>query len=142
MDVTREVVVDLLPVYLSGEASPGTRSLVEEFLKQDPELARKIREQWVESISKAVPSALPPELELAAFRRTRSLLSTQRWLMGLAMFFTALLASNHITFSDGRITEFHFLIRDYPAVFGPLALLGLGCWTAYFFVRRSVRTAV
>ena len=40
MNVAREVIVDLLPVYLSGEASPATRSLVEEYMKQDAELAQ------------------------------------------------------------------------------------------------------
>ena len=48
MNITREIILDLLPVYLSGEASPATRSLVEEYMKQDPELARRIRLQWTE----------------------------------------------------------------------------------------------
>jgi len=43
MNVTREIILDLLPVYLSGEASPATRSLVEEYMKRDPELAQRIR---------------------------------------------------------------------------------------------------
>ncbi len=45
MNVTREVILDLLPVYLSGEASPATRALVEEFLQQDAQLAQRIRMQ-------------------------------------------------------------------------------------------------
>jgi hypothetical protein len=58
---TREVILDLLPVYLSGEASPATRALDEEFMKQDAELAQRIRLQWAENFAKIVPSALPPE---------------------------------------------------------------------------------
>jgi len=42
MKITREVITDLLPVYLSGEASTDTRLLVEEFLKQNPEFAKLI----------------------------------------------------------------------------------------------------
>jgi hypothetical protein len=30
MNIAREVILDLLPAYLSGEASPATRTLVEE----------------------------------------------------------------------------------------------------------------
>jgi hypothetical protein len=41
-NVTREVITDLWPVYVSGEASPDTRGLVEAFLREDPELARKL----------------------------------------------------------------------------------------------------
>ena len=71
MNVTREVILDLLPVYLAGEASPATRALVEEYLKQDAELAQSIRLQYADNFARAVPSALPPDLELRSLRRTR-----------------------------------------------------------------------
>ena len=32
MNIAREVILDLLPAYLSGEASPATRTLVEEHM--------------------------------------------------------------------------------------------------------------
>ncbi len=142
MNVTREVVMDLLPVYLSGDASADTRDLVETFLKQDQELAQSIRGRWVENMAKAVPSSLPPELELRAFRRTRGLLNLQRWLMGFGMFFTALLPSSQFTISNGQIADFHFLLHDYPAAFAVSGLLGLTCWIAYFAIRRSLRTSL
>ena len=140
MNVTREVILDLLPVYLSGEGSPDSRALVEDFLKQDPELAQSIRGRWVENMARAVPSTLPPELELKAFRRARRLLFWQRWSMGFAMFFTAMLASNQFTFSHGRLVDFHFLARDFPALFDVAAGLALSCWIAYFARRRGLRT--
>jgi hypothetical protein len=140
MNVTREVILDLLPVYLSGEANPATRALVEEYMKQDPELAQRIRVQWADHMAKAVPSGLPPDLELRSLRRTRNLLSGQRWLFGLGIAFSALSLSNQFSFEDGHLKEFHFLLRDYPAEFGLCAVLGLACWIAYFFIRRSLRT--
>lgn len=139
MSVTREVIMDLLPIYLAGEASPDTRALVESFLKEDSELAQGIRGRWVENMVRAVPSSLPPELELKAFRRTRSQLVWQRWLMGFGMFFTAILASSQFTISRGNVTDFHFLVRDYPTLFAVSAILGAACWAAYFVVRRGVR---
>ena len=139
MSVTREVIMDLLPIYLAGEASPDTRALVESFLKEDEELAQAIRGRWVENMARAVPSSLPPELELKAFRRTRSLLVWQRWLMGFGMFFTAMLASSQFTLSRGNITDFHFLVRDYPVPFALSAILGAACWTAYFLIRHGLR---
>lgn len=42
MTVTREVIQDLLPIYLAGEASADTVALVEEFFQQDPDLARAV----------------------------------------------------------------------------------------------------
>jgi hypothetical protein len=140
MDVTREVILDLLPVYLAGEASPATRILVEEYMKQDPELAQRIRRQLVNSFAEAVPSALPPDLELRSLRRTRHLLGWQRWLFGLGISFSAISLSNEFSFEGGHLREFHFLLRDYPAEFGFCMTLALACWIAYFSIRRRLRT--
>ena len=142
MNVTREVILDLLPVYLSGEASPATCTLVEEYMKQDSELAQRIRLQWVDNLAKAVPSALPPDLELRSLRRTRSLLNWQRWLFGFGIFFLAMSLSNEFSFEGGHLKEFHFLVRDYPVEFGACLVLGLACWIAYFSIRRRLRTTI
>ena len=40
MKVTRDVILDLLPLYLAGEASADTRILVEKYLETDPKLAQ------------------------------------------------------------------------------------------------------
>ena len=140
MNVTREVILDLLPVYVSGEASPATRTLVEAYLKQDAELAQRIRLLLADNFAKAVPQVLPPELELRSLRRTRNLLGWQRWLFGLAIFFSAMSLSNEFSFEGGHFKEFHFLLRDYPAEFGMCVVLGLACWIAYFSIRRRLRT--
>ena len=43
MTPSRPVIVDLWPLYVSGEASPETRALVDAFLADDPELAGQLR---------------------------------------------------------------------------------------------------
>jgi hypothetical protein len=141
MNITREVILDLLPVYLSGEASPATRALVEEFMKQDPELAQRIRLQWAENFAKVTPSALPPDLELRSLRRTRKLIGLQRWLFGFGISLAVLSLSNEFSIADGHFKEFHFLLRDYPVGFGICLVLGLACWIAYFAIRRHLRTS-
>jgi len=40
MNVTRDVIYDLLPGYFSGDISPDTKALVDEFLRQDPEFSK------------------------------------------------------------------------------------------------------
>jgi len=141
MNVTREVILDLLPVYLAGEASPATRTLVEEYMKQDPELARRMRLQWAENFAKVAPSSLPPDLELRSLSRTRSLLAWLRWLCGFGIFFAAMSLSSEFSFEGGRLKEFHFLLHDYPLEFGTCIVLGVACWTAYFAIRRRLRTS-
>lgn len=135
-DVPREVLLDLLPIYASGEASAATRVLVEAHLAKDADLARRLHEAM------ALPTlapGLPPELELRALRRTRGALALQRWLFGFAIMFTALAFTSRITFHGYRITKFRLLIFDYPREFGACLALGLGCWIAYHVLRGRMR---
>ena len=45
MEITREVILDLLPLYLANEVSSATRALIEEYLETDPKLAKLARQQ-------------------------------------------------------------------------------------------------
>ena len=44
MQVTRDIVIDLMPLYQSGEASADTRAAIEEFLRHEPGLKRLVEE--------------------------------------------------------------------------------------------------
>ena len=43
-EVTKDVILDLLPLYLAGEVSNDTTALVKEYLEADPELAETAKE--------------------------------------------------------------------------------------------------
>jgi hypothetical protein len=141
MKITREVIVDLLPVYVSGEASPATRTLVEEYLNQDPELMEQVRRLKSDDPLSLPAVSAPPELAMRSLRRTKTLLAWQRWLFGPAMFFTLLSLSFEVNTSGGRIREFHFLLRDSPLFAGSL-VIGICCWIAYFTVRRRLSSGL
>ena len=138
MNVKREVILDLLPIYLAGEASLATRALVEEFLVLDSELAQSVRSQQTDNSLRMVLPELPPELELKSLHRTRYLLGWQRWLFGLGIGFSVVSLTSEFSFKEGRLREFHFLIHDYPDVFGTCVVIGLACWIAYFCIRRRL----
>ncbi|MBV6449896.1 MAG: hypothetical protein MHPDNHAH_00609 [Anaerolineales bacterium] len=88
MKITRDVVTDLLPVYLAGEASADTRALVEEFLDQDPAFAKLIAEQ--EPLQAPPSTQLSKETEMKTLEMTKNLLAKRSWYMGFAIFFTVL----------------------------------------------------
>jgi hypothetical protein len=140
MNVTREVILDLLPVYLAGEASPDTRALVEEYMAQDKELAQRIRVQWADNLEKITPAVLPPDLELRSLRRTRAIIGWQKWLFGFGICFTAIALTSQFSFENGRLKDFHFLMRDFPFQFGSSALLAVACWSGYYAIRWRLRT--
>ena len=43
MKLEREVIIDLLPAYFSGEASAATRALVEDFFRENPDFEKSAR---------------------------------------------------------------------------------------------------
>lgn len=69
--IHRDVVIDLIPVYLSGEASEETRKLVEQAVKSDPELAKNLDRER-ELLSLGAPPALPPDHEKRTLDRTKT----------------------------------------------------------------------
>jgi anti-sigma factor RsiW len=66
MEVTRNVILDLLPLYLAGETSPDTAALVESYLKTDPELAR-LAQQMDRTGLAEVPVPLSRETALETY---------------------------------------------------------------------------
>jgi len=137
MSIPKEVILDLLPVYLAGEASPATRAWLEEYLAHDPKLADQVRRQRAESFDQPLPP-LPPELELHALRRTRRVMALQRWLFGLGIAFSAVALSFQISYPPFSC---RLLLLDYPAQLGPCLVAGVACWTAYSMLRRRLRTS-
>ena len=105
-------------------------------MKQDPELAQRVRSQWEENFAKLAP---PPELELRSLRRTHHLLALQKWLLGLGIGFIACSLSFGISYEDGRFRGGHFLLVDHPLGYGTCMALGLACWIGYFIIRRRLR---
>lgn len=143
MSVSRDVILDLLPVYLAGEASPATRQLVEEYLQQDPELAESISAQATKGLGRVARSTAtpPPDVELRSLQRVRAMIAWQRRLFGFGIGFTAIALTTKITFRNGGVADVRFLIRDFPAQFAPFAVLAICCWIAYFVLRHRLGTA-
>jgi len=141
MEITRDIILDLLPIYLAGEASPATRTLVEEFIQRDADLAQRVRQLSEQNLAAlhATPRP-PPELELKSLRRARTLIGWQRWLFGLGIGFIIPVLSFEIDIDDGRLRAFHFLLHNHPLLFGAALLLGVTCWIGYYRIRRQMRT--
>jgi anti-sigma factor RsiW len=137
MSVPKEVLLDLLPMYLAGEVSPSTRAWLEERLAEDPELARQVHRQFEPNLAAPATPPLPPELELRALRRTRRLLTKLRWLFGFGMGLCLMALSFEIDFHPLKVRA---LILDYPVQLVPVIAAGVACWIAYFRLKSRLRT--
>jgi len=71
MEITRKVVLDLMPLYLANEVSQETRALVEEYLRTDPELARIAAQPAAVKLPEDVPIALTQDDELRAYKKAK-----------------------------------------------------------------------
>jgi hypothetical protein len=129
MNVTREVVTDLLPIYFSGEASGDTKVLVEDYFRQDPDFERIARSAAtpLETLRAAAPIAAGSEREKHDLESVRWRLQWRRVLFGLSLFLTLIPLS---FYSHGHIVS--PMVRDAPweaALYWTLAAL---FWFLYF----------
>ncbi len=137
MNVTREVITDLLPVYFAGEASGDTKALVEDYFRQDPDFERVARSAAtpLETLRGAAPLRPEAEREKRDLECVRGELRRNKIFFGMALFFT--LAPLAFFFSKGH---FFWLVREDPweaAFFWSIATV---LWLGYFG-RLTRRTA-
>jgi len=142
MRITQDVVVDLLPVYLSGEASRDTKALIEEFARQNPDFAGSLEAQKREfesqkELLKSSSGPLSADHEMRTLARTRALIERQKWFMGLALMLTAFPFS--FVFDGGHIT--FMLVRDQPVLAAASWIGAAVLWINYWRAGRGLRVA-
>jgi anti-sigma factor RsiW len=136
MNVTDDVLNDLLTLYLAGEASADTRALIEERARSEPAFtakltaARELDRTAAAAIElPGVPGAPPRDVELRDLLRTRYAIFARTLLLSWAVIFTfvpvLLLAPSRMHPSSVRSLWY-------------LAAIGwLGCWYTHRQVRKA-----
>lgn len=93
MKITRDVVMDLLPIYLADEASEDSRLLVEEYLAEDPTLAKLVERSKKKQWEGEIPVPLNKEHEMKSFEKTKNLMFQQKLFLAMAIATTLLFAA-------------------------------------------------
>ena len=122
MSVHENVILDLLPAVRGGHASAESRTLVEEYLRENPKLA---------AYAALMPSP-DPELELRTLKCTRREVGRHGWNKGLAIFFTLLPLSFVIDEQSG----FRFLFGPYPGLIVGMAVCAAAFWMRDFLYNK------
>ena len=142
MKIDREVIIDLLPVYFSGDASEATKTLVQEYFRENPEEERLARHanHPLEAMKVELRSN-DCENEKAAFKRARELVR-YRQQMSVLMF----ISIAYSVFSVGLIIAgrlAHRLMHGNATETGfAFAACALAMWFAYavaYFRQRIAR---
>ncbi len=71
MEITRNVILDLLPLYSAKEVSADTHVLVEKYLKIDPELANVAKQLEAMEKPQRIPVPLSQDDKMKAYRKAR-----------------------------------------------------------------------
>ena len=71
MEITRNVILDLLPLYSANEVSADTRALVEEYLESDPELANIAKQLETIERPRDIPTPLSQDDQMKAYKKAK-----------------------------------------------------------------------
>ena len=135
MNISRDVVKDLIAVYLAGEASADTRALVESYLKTDPELAKDVEAAGHATLG--LPPTHMPTAEKQALEATQQQLKVRTSTLVVAMIFTVL----PLTFAFHGTTITFLLIRDAPVIGLAWWATAAIMWIWHLMIRRRLRVS-
>jgi len=130
MNMTKDIINDLIPLYVAHECSADTRALVEEYLQQNPQQADELRRMMNTPFPGAPLSAQGLD-EVRAFREARRRLRRRSTLMALAIFFSLAPLS---FFSNGGRTW--WMLRDAPGSALAYAVIAAVFWVCFAADRR------
>lgn len=138
MNVTRDVITDLLPVYFSGEASEDTKQLVEGYFHGDPDFERIARRAAtpLATLRAAAPLQPDAERERLDLQCARGEVFRSRLAFGGALLFT--LAPLTAIYSNGHLVWAAMFKDSWELAY--FWSFGAFCWFHYF-ARLSRRTA-
>jgi hypothetical protein len=134
MNVTKEIIGDLFPLYAANECSADSRALVEQYLRDNPAQAEELRCIMNSTLPGTGPSPAGLD-EVRSLREARRRVRRQSWLMGFAIFFSLVPFS---FLSTGERT--YWLLIDYPRTALIYGVVGVGCWIAYGMLRHNSKT--
>ena len=136
MNVTDDVLNDLLTLYLAGEASADTRALIEERARREPAFAAKLAAARAVDLSAAEP-APPADVELKALKQTRQAIFLRTLFFAGALFFSLLPLT---IYGNGDGVRFVFLGRQ-PGLVAAFWGVAAASWVAWYVMHREVRRA-
>lgn len=81
-EVTKNVILDLLPLYLAGELSEESEKLVKKHLEADPELAEVARDMAKSNSLSKVPVPFKSDIAMATYQEAKKWMTIRT--LGLA----------------------------------------------------------
>ncbi len=132
MNISKDIINDLLPLYFLEDCSADTKQLVEEYLKSNPDFEKHVKTLNENPIPKNILQPLQKSDELKSLLKTRRLLKARGIFIGFAIFFSL------VPFSFVSSEEYSFfMLVDAPLTALLFAICSIPLWIGYFMVKRK-----
>jgi hypothetical protein len=135
MNVTKNIITDLLPLYYAEECSEDTKRLVEEYLQKNPEMKEQAKYFSQNPLPNQGPQHLTNNDEMKSLKKTRRLLKWRSSVMALAIFFS--IAPFSFAYVQGK---FYSMISESPVSALIYGGIGICFWITYFVVKRRTNS--
>ena len=86
-EITRNVIIDLMPLYLAGEVSQDTRDLVEKYLENDKELAKMANQSTTIKLPADIPVPLEKDQALQLYIEAKRQMTLRIAIIGTFLLF-------------------------------------------------------
>ena len=135
MNLSDDVLNDLLTIYLSGEASAGTKALIESHARQNPALASQIAAARTWSLNDSTEGVPARDLELRTLTKTRKFILLRTVFFASGILFTLLPLL--FAFDERGV---HFLVLGrYPGLVRSFWTVAVASWIACVVMHRQVQ---
>ncbi len=136
MNVTSNVIIDLLPLYLAGEASEDTCKLVEAYVQENPSFREFVnRMEETDNLLVKTKSGPDADMEKVTFERARKQLRRRNLVLGVAIAYSIA----PFSFFYGSNGYNWIMLRDAPVMGSVFLVTAIACWIAYFFFWKETR---
>ena len=131
MKISDDIIKDLAPAYLSGEASNDTIVFVEEYLKQNPKLKSFFEINSHQNGPQLEEKEL--DMDLSLLKKTKNYLRLKSIVLAFAIF---TFASSFAILGNANEIKM-FMWRDYPETASVLLIFSAICFYIYFSMRKK-----
>ena len=129
--IPQHIILDLLPLYLADEVGEETRTLIEEYLKTDPQLATLAEQAKHAPSLQEIPAPITKETEMESLKKVKKQMLAVQHNVFLAL---AVIATFMVGFSAVFLWD-EPRGPQAPYIFGGLALI---FWTLFFLVNKKI----
>jgi len=132
-DSCKDILEDLMALYAAGEASVGTKRLVEAYAREHPEIAERLKAAAGLGVP-LPPVAVDPDVGVRTLKQTRQFITLRTLFSAMGIAFTLLPLT--FTFDQNGVRLF---LHDQTGLVSSFWSVAAASWVATWMMHREIR---